>query len=273
MSNKLIEDVAAAVAAVAVAEVLPRWRHLGAGDVVEKTGPEDLVTVADKAAETALSERLLELLPGSLVVGEEAVAADPSVLRRFGGPGPVWVIDPIDGTSAFAAGEPGFTIMVALVEAGRPVAGWIHAPALGQMVCGGVDFGVFEQRQGGERVAMSAAPAPTALADMIGLLGRRNITEARRAELVAKAQHFKALDGVTYAGIDYVRLLRGEAHFALYSKSEPWDHLPGLAILSARGFSASKFDGTPYRPGDNSGGLLVAPGPQALSRIRQTLLA
>ena len=272
MRKHLIEDVAAIVAEVAAVDVLPRWRNLGAGDIAVKTGPDDLVTVADKAAELALSARLLALLPGSVVIGEEAVSADPGVLGRFGGTGPIWVIDPIDGTSAFAAGEPEFTVMVALVENGRPAAGWILAPALGSLACGGESHGVFESHAGAALRSVVHVPAPSAIADMIGLLGRRNITEARRAELAAREVHFKALGGVTYAGIDYMRLLRGEVHFALYSKSEPWDHLPGLAILGAHGFHASKFDGSAYRPGDNSGGLLVAPNAAASTEIRRALL-
>lgn len=272
MRKQLIEDVARIVAEVAAAEVLPRWRNLGAGDVAVKTGPDDLVTVADKAAEVVLSSRLLALLPGSAVIGEEAVSADPGVLGRFGQTGPIWVIDPIDGTSAFAAGEPEFTVMVALVENGRPAAGWILAPALGSMACGGAGYGVLERHDGGGLLPQPSPLVPSRIAEMVGLLGRRNITDARRAELAAKEIHFKALGGVTYAGIDYMRLMRGEAHFALYSKSEPWDHLPGVAILGAHGFHAAKFDGSPYRPGDNTGGLLVAPSAAALTEIRQTLL-
>ena len=107
---------------------------------------------------------------------------------------------------------------------------------------------------------------------MTGLLGKRNITPERRAELQAKESHFKALEGVICAGIDYARIARGEAHFALYSKSEPWDHLPGLAILGGLGFHSGKYDGSPYRPGDNTGGLLVAPDPPSFARIRDVLI-
>ena len=273
MPAPLLIDVADMMAEVAAEEVMPRWRNLGASDVAEKSGPDDLVTIADGAAELALSRRLAALLPGSLVVGEEAVSADASVLGRLGGPGPVWVIDPIDGTSAFAAGEPDFTLMVALVEGGRATAGWILAPALGTIMCGGPDHGVW----GGPSIAaagrLSRPAMPLAISGMIGLLGKRNISEARRAELQARERHFQALDAVVYAGIDYMRLARGEAHFALYSKSEPWDHLPGLAIVEGLGFHAAKHDGQPYRPGDNTGGLLVAPDPASLGQIRALLLA
>lgn len=271
MTNDLLADVDRIMAEVAAAEVMPRWRNLASGDVVEKTGPDDLVTIADREAEIALTMRLAALVPGSMVVGEEAVAADPSVIERLRGTGPVWVIDPIDGTQSFATGEPDFTLMVALVDNGHAKAGWILAPALGTGLHGGIGTGVW-LTNGHERAQLHRPAIPHATSAMIGLLGKRNITPERRAELQAKERLFRALDPVIYAGIDYMRLARGDAHFALYSKTEPWDHLPGLAILSALGFHAAKHDGSPYRPGDNTGGLLVAPDERSFGEIKALLL-
>ncbi|MGE0765959.1 MAG: inositol monophosphatase family protein [Hyphomicrobiaceae bacterium] len=271
MNEFLLHSVAHMMCEVAAVEVMPRWRNLGSGDIAEKSGPDDLVTVADKATEVALTARLTALLPGSVVVGEEAVAADPSVTERLLKPGSVWVIDPIDGTAAFAVGEPDFTLMVALVERGQPLAGWIAAPALGKLAFGGKGLGV---RYGAsvEAALPVAKPAtPTSLRDMVGLLGKRNITEARRAELQAQQNYFKSLDGVTFAGLDYIRLARGEAHFAVYNKCEPWDHLPGLALVGALGFAHARHDGTAYQPHAPAGGLLVSPASQ-LEAIRSVLL-
>jgi len=271
MNAPLLKTVAETIAEIASVEVMPRWRNLGAGDIAHKTGPDDLVTVADQAAETALTERLRALLPNATVVGEEAVAADPSVMRRLAEPGPVWVIDPIDGTAAFAAGEPEFTLMVALVEDGLPRAGWIFAPALGSLAYGGPQLGVWHGSAIGDAAQVAAPVVPPALKGMVGLLGKRNITDARRAEIKAKETSFQALDSVTFAGIDYMRLARGEAHFALYSKCEPWDHLPGLALVGALGFENARHDGTPYQPHAPAGGLLIAPQGR-LDEIRSVLL-
>jgi fructose-1,6-bisphosphatase/inositol monophosphatase family enzyme len=270
--DTLLIDVVRILAEVATSEVMPRWRNLGAGDVAEKAGPGDLVTVADQRAEAELAQRLGALLPGSVVVGEEAVSTDATVLDRLAGPGPVWVIDPIDGTSAFAAGEPEFALMVALVSGGRPEAGWILAPALGEVTYGGPERGVWQGTRGAAAAPLQRAVTPPLLKGMVGLLGKRNITPERRAELQAKESNFKALEAVVCAGIDYARIARAEAHFALYSKSEPWDHLPGLGILAGLGFHSAKHDGSPYRPGDNTGGLLVAPDTQSLERIRAVLI-
>jgi len=275
MPDPILRDVVRIMAEVAAEEVMPRWRNLSAQDVAQKSGPDDLVTIADKAAEIALIARLTELLPGSTVVGEESVAEDPTVIERLSQSGPVWVVDPIDGTAAFATGDPNFTLMVALVEDGHAKAGWILAPALHTIAFGGPTHGVWHGPS--LETAPDAAPmlqspvVPSDLASLVGLLGKRNLTDARRAELKARERYFKALDGVTFAGIDYMRLARGEAHFALYSKCEPWDHLPGLAMIGALGFAHCRHDGTAYRPHAPAGGLLIAPA-QHIDDIRHALL-
>ncbi len=68
------------------------------------------------------------LLPGSAVVGEEASEADPGRLAALSGEGPVWLVDPIDGTLNFVNEKPCFATIVALCIAGNTVEGWIHDP-------------------------------------------------------------------------------------------------------------------------------------------------
>ncbi len=67
------EKVRRLIVDVAESEVMPRFEKLEAGDISEK-GPGDFVTVADVASEQRLTPALRDLLPGSLVVGEEAVS-------------------------------------------------------------------------------------------------------------------------------------------------------------------------------------------------------
>lgn len=267
-----IEQVARIIREVAAEEVMPRWRNLAGSDVVEKTGPSDVVTVADRAAEVQLSRRLAELVAGSRVIGEEGVHADPAVLKHFASDDPVWVIDPIDGTSAFAKGETAFAVMVALVRGDELIAGWILAPASGELHMGERGSGAWRVRDGAnERLERPIIPAERK--KLIGMLGRRHMSDARRAELRARGSAFGALQNVSCAGLDYPRLLSGSAHFAIYNKSEPWDHLPGLALATELGFVFSKHDGSPYRPGDNTGGLVIAPSGDVAAEVRELLLA
>ena len=58
------------------------------------------------------------MLPGSFVVGDEAVHADPVTYEAIQGEAPVWIVDPVDGTRQFVHGDPGFCTLVALAQGG-----------------------------------------------------------------------------------------------------------------------------------------------------------
>jgi len=129
MHSTLLNRLGEVLREVAQREIAPRFQQLAPSDVFRKPSaedPHDVVTAADRAAEAELTLRLPELVPGSTVVGEEAVAADASVLARLRGSAPVWVVDPLDGTKNFAAGHGPFGSMVALVERGTLLAAGIY---------------------------------------------------------------------------------------------------------------------------------------------------
>ncbi len=86
-------------------------------------GHSSPVTEADIALDTFLKNRLSELLPQAGWLSEET-ADDPVRLGRSY----VWIVDPIDGTRAFASGHPDWAISIALVRDGKPVLGILHAP-------------------------------------------------------------------------------------------------------------------------------------------------
>lgn len=118
MTSVDVDEVATLIHEVAVSAVLPRWRALADGDVEEKS-PGEVVTSVDRAAEALLTERLLAILPDALVIGEEATAADPSLLDAVEEAPLLWLVDPLDGTQNFVNGSADFAVMVALVQTAR----------------------------------------------------------------------------------------------------------------------------------------------------------
>jgi hypothetical protein len=96
---ELFEAVEKLIRSVAAEQIMPRWQHLLQEQINEKT-PGDLVTIADKEAEARLTEALAGLIPGSRVVGEEAVSADPRLLDGLD-QGCVWLVDPLDGATSW----------------------------------------------------------------------------------------------------------------------------------------------------------------------------
>ncbi|WP_198369018.1 inositol monophosphatase family protein [Roseomonas rosulenta] len=115
-------DAAAAIT-IEAAALAQRLRAEGGG-VAALKGAQDFITEADGATERFIRGRLEREFPGEAILGEEmGGAAD--------GAGPLWVLDPIDGTSNFSRGGDRWCVSIGLVMEGRAVAGAVarYAPA------------------------------------------------------------------------------------------------------------------------------------------------
>lgn len=261
-----LDRVSSVIREVAESDILPYFRQLAEGQVREKTGPTDLVTVADEAAERALTSRLAGLLPGSVVVGEEAASADPAVLDRLSGDAPVWVIDPVDGTLNFAAGRPTFAVIVALVQGGRTVAGWIHDPCGRRTAVAAVGEGAWMD---GRRLRVAAPAPPSAMRGAASMWFCAEETGRRiKAGLAGMGGHVSLLS----AAHEYLCLIGGETHFSLYHRLMPWDHAAGVLLHAEAGGHSALVDGTPYRPVLTGGSLLMAPDEASWHAVREQLL-
>ncbi|CAA7621804.1 inositol monophosphatase [Magnetospirillum sp. SS-4] len=236
------DRVAGIIREAAQAEILPRFGHLAAGDVREKK-PGQLVTEADVAAEAVLSRRLTDLLPGSMVVGEEAVDAAPDLLDRLEGLGTVWVIDPVDGTANFAKGNPRFAVIIALVIDGVTRAGWIHDPITDRMVTA-------EAGQGAWMEDRRLSVLPDGPLDSLRGSVKRS---GRLSSLVAQVGRRGS------AAHDYLDLVTGVLHFAHFKKLMPWDHAAGVLIHAEAGGFGRLMTDMPYQPVFCRAGLLLAP--------------
>lgn len=251
---------------VAAEEIVPRFRSLADGEVRTKTGPDDLVTVADEAAERALARRLPDLLPGSLVVGEEGVAADPAVLDRVHGDETLWIVDPVDGTINFANGRPAFGTIVALARGGRTVMGWILDPLGGRLAFAEAGEGA---EIDGRRVRVEPPPDGTPLE---GYASVRFRPAEDRARIERGGAGVRRIDSILCSAHEYLSLLEGRARFALYGKTMPWDHAAGVLMWTEAGGHATRDDGSAYSVRLFDGGLLLAPDPASTARIRAAML-
>ncbi len=254
------------IAEVARQEVMPRFRSLRDHEITKKQGG-DLVTVADVAAEKALTQRLQDHLAGSLTVGEEAVAADPAVLGMLSRDGPLWIIDPIDGTGNYAGGTPTFAVMVGLVRGNETLGAWIHDPVGERTVTAERGAGAW---LAGRRLKVAAPDTPKA---MRGTLHASTFAPAETARQVqSRRDRVGAIKSLRCAGHEYLRLAQGQIHFSLFTKLMPWDHVPGTLIQREAGGLASILDGAPYRAADHTAsGLLMAPDEASWQELRETL--
>ncbi len=263
------DRVADLIVEVAAAEIVPRFQKLAHGDISEKAGGE-LVTVADVAAERALERRLKDLLPGSVVVGEEAVAAQPGVIDLLTGEDPVWVIDPIDGTGNFSRGVENFAVQLALVRRGVSEAGWIYAPILQRRAVAERGSGALLD---GRRAAIRPTQRPPA--ELKGTLHAGMFSTPELGRLMQQRRsRVDAQKSKQAASVEYLRLLGGEMDFSFFTKLKPWDHAPGcLALQEAGAVCRFTDDGADYTPLRHLGiGLLLAPDGATWERLRDVLL-
>ncbi|HYQ18557.1 MAG TPA: inositol monophosphatase family protein [Polyangiaceae bacterium] len=267
MQSALLDRLGQVLRDVAAREITPRFQRLAPSDVIGKPSaedPSDLVTAADRAAEAALTELLPELVPGSSVVGEEAVSADPSVLERLRGDAPVWIVDPLDGTRNFAAGHGPFGSMVALVERGTLLAAGIYFTEGDRMFLAERNLGAYRD---GERIA-PRAPSSGVLE---GTLYARYMPEELAAPLTARALNHHQIPGVICAAHEYTQIATGQKDYVHYYRLLPWDHAPGALIVREAGGVVRHEDGRDYDVFDLRGHTLLAPDEPTWQRARREL--
>lgn len=242
--------------------VRPRFRALAEGEVTEKS-PGELVTVADREAEMFLTPGLRALRPDLPVVGEEAVAADPSLLDVLYPEGSCWLVDPVDGTSNFVSGDPSYGMAIALVERGRAMASWIWQPEFGVAWQAELNAGTFRN---GER--MRVAARATKLAELRGAFHTRFFPPEQHEAVAGKPVDYVRTLGAMNSACDYPALIEGAVDFICWGRILPWDHAPGTLLLTEAGGVNRRLDGSAYEANALGLGTLAAASSQVWDLAR-----
>jgi 3'(2'), 5'-bisphosphate nucleotidase len=248
MELKARDELAAALGHI-VAEAGRLIIGLQAAEIEARRKPDGSpVCQADLRAEQLILARLAALLPDVTVIAEESFApgAGPAPERFL-------LVDPLDGTREYLAGHRDFTVNIALIEGGRPVAGAICAPALGEVYVAGASAYRAELAAGGmlgaNRPIVTRAAAGAGLhavasrshlnAETEQWLQQRPVVELRRAG----------------SSLKFCLIARGDAD--VYPRLAPtmeWDTAAGHAILNAAGGCVLGLDGSPLRYGKKDAG-------------------
>ncbi len=253
--TKLID----AVRMVAAEEILPRFRALDPSDIAMKSRHDDLVTAADRAAEARLTDVARTILPGVAVVGEEAVADDPSVRDQIATSEISLIIDPVDGTWNFANGLSTFGVILSIAKEGRTIWGLIYDPV-------GDDWAIARKGQGAEFVTANGTTRPLKLSTerpapldaTMGYVHSYLFLGDERRRLFAVLPDLHKTDALRCSAHEYRLMTRGAVDFCLSPVLNPWDHAAGCLIVEEAGGVARLLDGTPYNPTLKTGRLLVA---------------
>ena len=266
MKTKMFLAVGEILREAARTAVLPRFAALRPADC-EMKAPGEPVTIADREAEARISDALMALIPGARVIGEEACAANPSLLDGLDS-GTAWVIDPIDGTANFAAGRAPFAMMVALLARGETIGAWIHDPLTGRLAVA--------ERGGGawvDGVRVVADGSDVALNSLRGIISTAFFPGEYSVQIGHVREAVSVVDPTARcAGHEYPLVAVGERDFAIYWRTLVWDHAPGALLLEEAGGAVTYLDGSRYDPMRQRTGLLLAHTPQISAMLLEQFM-
>ncbi|MEM6940166.1 MAG: inositol monophosphatase [Pseudomonadota bacterium] len=249
-------------------EILPRYLNLGTEDISEKTGVDDLVTAADKAAEAMITRALRISFPEALVVGEEAAAVDPALLGKIADAPLAFIIDPVDGTWNFAHGLGIFGVILAATQFGTPVFGLIYDPLADDWAMATAEGPARLETGKGRSRALEVA-APKDLADVTGFVPLQLFAAPKRAQLAEVTSRLARTGPLGCSAHEYRLIAQGKADFVLTPSLNPWDHAAGALICQRAGAHVAMLDGSPYSAKLHAGHLLVAPDHMTWNKLQK----
>lgn len=269
--SHLAQALVEVVRKVAATEILPRFRNLSSADIQAKSGPDDLVTIADRASEEAIGAAVSDLMPEALVIGEEAVAEAPERLERMSQARTAVIIDPVDGTSNFAAGLAVFGVILAVVERGETVFGLLYDPVRDDWVSatrnGGAWFAAPDREP--VRLRTRARPAPGRLQGFVPLDLLQPLARPTELARFAPLGPTRALRCSCH---EYRTIAFGHADYAVAPEPKPWDHAAGVLVVEEAGGHATVAGRHRYRPESNAGPLVVGSSREVALEVVRTAL-
>jgi myo-inositol-1(or 4)-monophosphatase len=197
---------------------------------IELKGAQDLVSVADRETETAVVEGLRAAFPGEAVLGEEH-----GLQGRAGGP--VWIVDPIDGTANFLRGVAFWCVSLGLWVEGEAVLGVVHDPVRGETFAAARGLGASCD---GRPMRASACADPARARFNVGFNHKQSIdrhTGVIKRLFAAGAEYTRV--GSAALGLAYTADGRCEGFWE--SRINAWDVCAGLVLVREAGGATDDF--------------------------------
>lgn len=225
----------ARTAALAGATVALRYFGGLAGLPRERKHDGSVVTEADRATEAAIRAVLAEARPADAVLGEEGGETGAGSRR--------WIIDPIDGTAQFVAGDDRWLVLVALEEAGEIVAGVAVVPAQNRVWWACHGGGAFEgtlDGTAGRRIRVTDRP-PALAGSRLGVIPvAPNLFPSDVAIAAPLSEVASVVEWDVHAAL---LVANGSLDVALQTRGELWDFAATALIVAEAGGCYGGIDG------------------------------
>ncbi len=227
---------AAVEAAVAAGRLVRPWAGRARG-VTRKTSVSDLVTDLDREAEAEITAALRASFPEHDIWGEESGG---QAERRF-----VWHVDPIDGTTNFVHGLPGYCVSVALADGGRPVAGAVYDPTADELFSACAGGGA---RVDGRPLHVAAGELGEALLGT-GIPTRQPYRDVTLGVLPAVCARVRNVRNLGAAALHLSYVAAGRLTGFWEPTLNPWDCAAGVILVREAGGRATDLAGEEWHAG------------------------
>ncbi len=230
-------DALCRIAEAAGREIMAVYEN--GGETWQKDDASPL-TEADLRADRTIREGLEAHFPGVFILSEESRSAGEAAGERF------FLVDPLDGTKEFIKRNGEFTVNIALVERGTPVASVVLAPALDELYFGARGLGVWKRDASGLR------PIKTAQRDAsqpLRVIGSRSHGGEQLAAWLAglEQEHSFVAAG---SSLKFCRIAEGSADvYPRFGPTSQWDTAAAQCVLEVAGGSVTDLAGQPLRYG------------------------
>jgi myo-inositol-1(or 4)-monophosphatase len=208
---------------------------------IQHKGSIDIVTEADLASEELILDVLHQNFPETKILSEESFSSYSKIPEE-----PVWIIDPLDGTTNFAHNFPWFSVSIAFHDKGRSQVGVIYCPMQNELFCTTLDGGAWLNDK---RIKVSKVDL---LQKALVATGFPYDVQERPDSIVAMLKavmtHSQGIRRSGAATMDLAYLACGRLDAFWEVGLKPWDTAAGYLLVEEAGGTLSNFTGTPYSP-------------------------
>ncbi len=216
MNNQIIE----AIKTIAKQELKPRFAK------VTRSHKQDgsFLTEADLAVQIKIEKLLLEKYPEISFLGEEMTREQQQ--QAMDAPNGVWILDPLDGTSNFAAGIPYYAVSLAYIKSGKAVWGMVYDPERDECFSAAQGQGAMLNNESLEKLAVNISiEKSTAVIDFKRL-------SPELASRIAARPPYSSQRSFGGVALDWCWLAAGRYHLYLHGKQNIWDYAAGHLVFS-----------------------------------------
>ena len=215
-------------------------RRSGTGTVDTKSTPTDMVTEHDRAAEALIVGALRLERPDDGIIGEEGTADE-------GTSGVQWFIDPIDGTTNFMYGLPGYAVSIGASDTHGRLAGAVYVPATGELFSAARGEGATVN---GISITCSTTTDLSQALVATGFNYHREVRLRQAARLPYMIGEIRDIRRLGAAAVDLCYVAAGRVDGYFEEGLGAWDLAAGVLIATEAGCVTGDFAGDAVRPAE-----------------------